>query len=303
MLFVPNGGNDFSVVASYGAGTRPTTTTILGTSVTPVTTNAYSNFTQIGNDLTQDCYGIYVNANTGFTNGLTPVRQTALQFSYDPAGTTNWTTATGGTVFLGEPAGTQGLMVSEANTYNLGGGVWYYFPIFIPAGASVAVSARSSVTTAIGVNIRYMTAPPNPAAVKRGSFVETLGLTNGAGTVQGTAVTPSTAATEPNTWTLIGTTTRRLWHWQIGCQHTDTTMTALNYHVDIGVGTSTTVVDPIIIDQYIQTAANENINNIPVFVGVEKMVPAGSQIYARVHNAGTNENAGAFQVVVYGTGG
>lgn len=299
MLFVPNGSNDFAASASYGL-TRPGVASngVSLTAATLSTTNAYSTtqFQQIGNALTTDCYGLYINVNNYFAGGV--FRQLALRFVVDYTGV-------GGSSFGSGNVIIDGLVGSQATQYALGGGLWYYFPIYIPSGSAVGVTGRGSTTTAPlpSISIQYMTAPSNPSLVKRASFVETIGLTLGTGTVAGISVTPSTAATEPNSWTLIGTTTKRTWWWQVACQHSDTTMTALNYHVDLGVGTSTTTVDPIITDQYIQTTATEQFLNLGRGFGVEKVVPAGSSIYARVHNAGANENAGSFQVVAYGCGG
>ena len=299
MLFVPNGGNDFAATASYGA-TRPGTTangtTLVAGNLS--TTNAYSTtYAQVGGALRADSYGMYINVNNYFAGAA--FRQLALRFAVDYAGGTNFST---GNIII------DGLVGSQAITYGLGGGLWYYFPIYIPSGSSVGVTARGSTTVAPlpSIGIQYMTAPSNPSSIKRASFVETLGLTLGTGTVAGTDVTPSTATVEPNSWTPIGTTTKRCWWWQVACQHSDTTMNALNYHVDLGVGTGaagTSTVDPIISDLYIQTTGTEQFLNLGKAFGVEKVVPSGSTIYARVHNAGTNENAGTFQVVAYGCGG
>jgi hypothetical protein len=296
MLFVPNGGNDFAVTASYSAS-RPGTTTFgspLTSSAISTANNYGAQYIPVGGALQNDSYGMVINVNNNFVGAT--FRQLALQFSVDYTGGTNFST---GNVII------SGLLGSQAINYQLGGGLWYYFPLFIPSGSRLGVTGRGSTTAAPipGIAVKFLTSPSNPSMVKRGAFVETIGLTLGAGTVTGVSVTPSTAVNEPNTWTLIGTTTNRLWSWQVGCQHSDTTMTLLNYHVDIGVGTSTTVVEPILTDQFVETSATEQFTTIPVVGGVEKVVPAGSQIYARVHNAGTNENAGSFQVVVYGTGG
>lgn len=296
MLFVPNGANDFAVTASYSSsrpGTAGYGTPLAAANIS--TANAYSTtYTQVGGALRDDCYGMLINVNNNFAGGT--FRQLALQFSVD---------YTGGTAFSTGNIIISGLLGSQAITYQLGGGLWYYFPLYIPSGSTVGVTGRGSTTAAPvpHVAVKYMTAPSNPSMAKRGAFVETIGLTLGTGTVTGVSVTPSTAVSEPNTWTLIGTTQQRLWHWQLACQHSDTTMTLLNYHVDLGVGTSTTAVDPIITDQFIETSATEQFTYIPITQGVEKVVPAGSNIYARVHNAGGNENAGSFQIVAYGTGG
>lgn len=288
MLFVPRGSNEFNAVGS-AAGTRPGTTLAYGTSITPATTNAYGTPSQVGNDLTQDCFGVLINANLVFAAGA--YRQAAIQILTDPAGGTTWTPLV------------SDIIVTQANNY-AGGGIWYYFPIHIAAGSAVAVAGRASTNTAFGVNIRYMTAPPDPSTVKKGSVIETLGATFGAGTVTMTSVTPGT--TGEGNWQLLGTTTRRLWWWQIACGHTDTTMSVLNYHVDLAVGDTTTVGDPkdiITSDLYVNTNASEAFDMVPLTTGVEKVVPSGKTIWARVQNAGTNENAGNFQVAAMGCGG
>jgi hypothetical protein len=287
MLFVPRAGLDFNKLQSYGT-TRPSNTTF-GTTLTPVTTNAYSAYTQIGSDLTRDVFGLYINFNSGFTSA-TP-RSIAVSIGVDYAGGTTYTEIFGG------------LLASEANNYGTGGGgLWYYFPIYIPAGAAVAMRSRSNLTTAFRANITFMQGAPDPSVVKKAGFVETLGLTLGTGTVVGTSVTPGTTA--EGTWTLIGTTTRRCWWWQMALQQLgDTTMTANGYHLDIGVGDGTVGgTQTIITDSLRQVTATETYNSLPEIIGAEYIVPAGTNVYARIQNAGTNDG-GTYEVVVYGCGG
>lgn len=290
MLYVPNGGNDFAVTASYSSS-RPGVTN-LGTSVTPSIVDSYSAFSPVGGPLQRDSYGMYINVNNYFAGAT--FRQLALRFNVDYTGSTNF--ASGNTVV-------EGLIGSQAITYGLGGGVWYYFPIYMPSGSRLGVAGRGSANTAPlpSIFVRFMTATPNPSIVKRASYAYPLGLTTGSGTVTGVSVTPGTTA--KGAWTEIGTTNRRTWWWQVGSQHSDTTMTALNYHIDVGVGPDLNNVDTIISDQYVETSATEQFNNIPVMLGAEKVVPSGSKIWARIQNAGTNENAGSYQVVVYACGG
>lgn len=290
MLYVPNGGNEFNVTASYSSS-RPGTTGF-GTNLTPSTTNAYSTFAPLGGALQQDSYGMYINVNNYFAGAT--FRQLALRFNVDYTGSTNFS---GGATII------DGLVGSQAITYGLGGGVWYYFPIYIPSGSRLGVAARGSTAAAPlpSVNVRFMTAPSNPSMTKRASFADPLGLTLGTGTVTGVSVTPGT--TTKGAWTEIGTTTKRSWWWQIASQHSDTTMNALNYHIDLGVGPDLNNVDTIISDQYVETTGTEQFNNIPVMIGAEKVVPSGSKIWARIQNAGTNENAGSYQIVAYACGG
>lgn len=286
MLFVPEAGSNFLQVPSYGI-TRPTTTTPFGTLLTPSTLDAYSDFVQIGTTLTRDSYGMLINANDVFVGSQ--FRQAAVQIGVDYNGGTTFNS------ILVSP-----LVVSQANNYAGGGGLWTYFPLFIPSGSSVGAASRASNANQFGLNIRYMTATPSPWAVKKASFVETLGVTLGAGTVTGVSVTPGLA--NDGAWTLIGTTTRRCWWWQISCMHSDITMTSNNYAVDLAYGNGTNF-DTIILDAYVRTTPSETFENQPITINAEHVVPAGSDIYVRVQNAGTNENAGTFQVVVYGCGG
>lgn len=286
MLFVPRAGQEFGKTTTYATGARPSLTTF-GTIVTPGTT-AYATPTTISAaPLTADAYGLYINFNSAFT-GATP-RGIAVRFSVDYAGGTNWTT-----LF-------EGLLASEAHSYGLSS-LYYYFPIFIPAGSSVGISAWATVNTAFRANISFIDKPTDPSMVKRASFVETLGLTTGNATVTGVTVTPSIAATEPDTWTLIGTTVKRCWWWQFAVQQLgDTTMGANAYHLDLAVGNVTTK-DIIILDSFRRTTGDESYANIPDIIGVEKVVPAGSNIYVRIHNSGANDG-GTYQVVAYGCGG
>jgi hypothetical protein len=231
-----------------------------------------------------------MNVNNVFAAGV--YRQLALEVSVDYAGGTTWTPIL------------SNIVASQANNY-LNGGITYYFPVFIPAGSAVAVAGRSSAATTFGVAIRYMSAPTNPAMVKRASFLESIGVTLGTGTVVGTNVTVGT--TTEGGWTPLGQTTKRLWWWQVACSHSDPTMTAYNYHVDLAVGDTNVVGDPkdiIMTDLYQRTTTSETFDNVPLMMGVEKVVPAGKFIFARAQvGTGGPENAGTFQVVAMGCGG
>jgi len=290
MLYVPQAGQDFNTVTSYTTGTRPTTTANFGTAITPGTGAAYGTVSQVGSDLTQDCYGILMNCNNVFAAGA--YRQMAVQLNVDYAGGTTWTP------ILSD------IVVSQANNY-AGGGINYFFPVFIPAGAAVGIAARGSTATTFGVTLRFMSAPPNPSMVKRASFLESIGVTLGTGTVTGTNVTVGT--TTDGGWSLLGQTTKRLWWWQLACGHTDTTMSAYNYFIDLAVGDTDQVGDPkdvIITDAFVNTTTSETFENRPTVVGVEKVVPAGKFIFARGQvGTGGPENAGTLQVVAMGCGG
>lgn len=278
MLHVPVGANSFGAVVPNVTG-RPAAA--FGTAVTP-TANSEGAWTQIFSATSWDSFGILVNVNSN--TGSAASRNTVLDIGIDEAGGTSYIERVSDLVCAG------------ASAYNLGGsGVWYYFPLFIPAGSSIAVRGNSTVATAFRVYAQLMQKPANPAMVRKGSFVETLGVSGNAGTV----FVPG--ATFEGAWTLVGTTTKRCWWWQVGVQLStaDTSWTAGVLHVDVAVGDGTNF-DVIIQDTPIITSTAEALTNIPITAGVEWDVPAGSNIYVRGQFSASLD---VYQAAVYGLGG
>lgn len=277
MLHVPVGANSYSLTTPSWGTTRPAVAN--GTAVTPATA-AYGAWAALGTALTSDAYGILININSNA--GSAASRNTVTKIGVDYAGGTAYTDLI------------TGLLSGGAGAYNIIG-QWYFFPVFIPAGSTLAAAGRGSVTTAYRVGSIVSQRPSNPSAIRKGSFVETIGI----GTTAGVTITPGTTA--DGAWTTIGTTTKRCWWWQLGLQITtgDTAWGANALHIDIAVGDATTK-DIIITDYLIGTDTTENMYNPPLTFGVEWDVPAGSTIYARVQNSGTND---AYTLAVYGCGG
>lgn len=280
MLHVPVGSGSFnSMIASYGT-TRPAAA--MGTSVTPGTASK-SAWVQVQSALANAAYGILININSAFT-ASTP-RNLAVDIGVDLAGGSSYTTVIAN------------LLAGGATTYSAGGGVWFYFPLFIPAGATIAARALQTNASTIRVLTQCLAQPMNPSQVRKGSFCESIGITEGA--IVGTTVTSGT--TSEGSWTSLGTTANRLWWWQVGVQvaASDTAWGANVLHCDLAVGDATNK-DIIIQDLAFQTTTSESGNNPPLSVGVEWDVPAGSTIYTRLQNSGTND---AYSVAAYGCGG
>ena len=270
---------------SWGT-TRPNTAN--GVAVTPnAASDAYGTAVALGSALTSDCYGIMININTNA--GSVASRNSVIQLMVDPNGGTSYT------------AVLTGLLCGSAGPYVTSGGMWYYFPYFIKSGATIAVAARGSVATAFRVGYKIYQQPENALMMMKGKYFETLGVTVGTGTAVGTTIVPGT--TSDGSWTSIGTTTKDLWWWQVGFQLPvgDTSWGALAYHVDIGVGSATTP-DIIISDALFTTTAAEQLEMVPNILGCTWNVPAGSTLYARVQNSGTNET-GNYSLAIYGMGG
>lgn len=279
MLIVPTGAQAFSLIQS-NASSRPLNN--IGMVVTPSTTEKGA-WVQTFASVSNDSYGLLMNINSNSTAGTT--RSTLLDVGVDPAGGTDYQ------VLI------PNLICGGAYTYYTGmGGFWYFFPIFIPAGASVAVRAHSTATNGFRIFMQLLQEPLNPAMVKTGSFIETLGITT---SPNGTDIVPGT--TSEGDWVLVGTTTRRLWWWQAGLQFApDDPSTSNNaYHLDVAVGDGTNFT--VILQDHLFTA-----NTAEAFGSVLRTnfcqfdVPAGSNIYARVQ---TITLANAYTCAVYGMGG
>lgn len=281
MLHVPLGAGYGLITPSYGT-TRPAATN--GTSVTPVTTNAWGTAVQLHTATTADAYGIWVNINSNFTSAAS--RNTAIQIGVDEAG---------GTAYVYKLTN---ILCGNAGTYAGGsGGIWHFFPLYIPTGSTIAVQARGSVVTALRVGTVLLQEYREPAVFRRGTFSETLGVTVGAGTAAGVTATAGTTA--EGAWVTLGTTVKRMWHWQVGCQvaTAQTTQNANAIHVDLAVGDATTK-DIILTNSFFSTDTTEQIFNIPQNVMYD--VPAGSTIYGRLQISGT---ANAYSLCAYGVGG
>jgi len=288
MLHVPVGANAFGTFLPSSTA-RPAGAQ--GTSVTPSTTSlAAATYAQILTALSTDAYGLLIAINSNSANNST--RRTVVDISIDPAGGTTYNVVIPNLIAGGAPS-----YVTE------GMAQWYYFPIFIPRGSTVAARAYGTVTTAIRVMAWAMQQPINPASIRKGSFVEAIGL--GSPVYDGTAITPGTAT--KSSWVPLGTTTKRLWWWQLGLEGTaaDSSYAANStIHLDLGVGDGTDPgTDMILRDFPIRVgSAAETYSSMPITVGCEWSVPAGSSLYVRAINAATNETGG-YTVIAYGMGG
>jgi hypothetical protein len=281
MLHVPVGANTYGLTLPSWGTSRPAAAN--GTAITPGAGD-YGSWAQVGNALSADAYGILININSNYTSAAS--RNTVVDIGVDLAGGTSFT------------AVISGLLCGNADTYISGGrsgsGVWYYFPLFIPSGSTVGARGHSTVVTAFRVGIILMQQPVNPAAIRKGSFVETLGISGN----QGTAITPGTTA--ESAWVSVGTTAKRCWWWQLGWQipSTDTSHVGAAIHLDMAIDSGG--LTKIIIDFPANTSTQEALTGPPLTSGVEWDVPAGTTLYVRAQSSG---NAEASQVAIYGLGG
>lgn len=283
MLYVPAGFNTFGLHTPSWGTTRPSATFM--TSVTPAV-GSFGSWYQVGSDLAYDCYGVLIAINNNFASAAG--RNTMLNVGVDLAGGTSFTSVI------------PDLICGSVDSYIAGGrsgnGAWYYFPLFIPAVASVGVQAQGTVATAFYCGMMFLHKPLDPSHLRLGSFAEAIGY----GTrPNGTSITPGT--TSEGAWTSLGTTTKKLWWWQLGMQipSADTTWGGGAMHVDLAVGDASNK-DVIIQDMAINFSASEGLMNTNPFVGVERAVPASSTIYARAQFSGTLDT---YYICAYGLGG
>lgn len=286
MLYVPGGANVFGLVTSSTANTRPASAQ--GTSVTPGTAG-FGTYAPIAMDTSADSYGLLIGINSNSANNAT--RRTVVNIGMDLAGGSTFTTLIPNLVAGGVPS-----FVTE------GVANYYYFPIFIPAGATIGAAAYGTVTTAIRVFAQKYVRPQNPSSIRIASYAESIGES----TFEGTNFTPSVTAAN-GTWTSLGTTVRELWWWQVGVQGTasDSAYAAnTTILVDVGVGDGTVAGTEILLKDIPvrQGSAAESFNNVPIMGGCEWRVPAGSSIYIRGQNSGANET-GNYNAVVVAAGG
>ena len=270
MLFVPGTGDFRTVLTNVTA--RPSGTAN-GTTVTAGgTANTKGAWAQLMPAISRDAYGILIQFTNGAASATARNRLTDIGIDFN--GGTSYT------VLIPD-------LVDSGSAPNTLLGVWYYFPLYIPAGSSIA--ARSQCLTAsatCGVHIQLMCDPARPDGIRAGTSVSAYGVNNA--TSAGTIVTPGTTA-EGN-WTSLGTTTGRHWWWQTGMGCNDTTQSAQCYSVDISAGSSTTDNRILIQNQYIYLTAAEQQMNSPLTVGCAARVGVGENIYGRIQCSGTPDS-------------
>jgi hypothetical protein len=276
MLLVPDGANTFGLIQdNHNARVAASQ----GTSVTPAV-GSKGSWAQAISSLTSDVYGLMIVIHSNNTSGAS--RNSAVDIGIGGAGSE--------TVLI------PNLLGGNATGYtSTGGGLWYYFPVFIAAGTRVAVRAQSTVTTAFNVFIQTVQRPLNPAMVKSATYAEALGIS----LPTGTALTSGTSA--EGSWTLMGTTSKPCWHWQLGAEipSSNITHSSVTYTFDLAVGNGTSF-NVILQNQLFVTTSAEVAFMPPYTIGAEFPVDAGASIYIRGQCSGTPQTV---NVAAYGAGG
>lgn len=276
--------NEFALyLDSEPDGTQPAAA--FGDAVTPAQ-NAYGAWQQLfsGAQITDTAYEVAVNINDVAGGGGTS-REGLVTIGIDLAGGSNYSP------FI------EHLVAGQATQYDDPCGVWYVFPVLVPAGASLAARASVSTVDVTAVRVRAVLScqPTRPDLIRCGTFVRTFGA-NPAGS-NGTAITAGTAS--EGAWTQIGSAlAEELWFWEWGMSFTDAALSAGVYHVDVAVGDSGTK-RIAVQNAFLGSQTTESLTKGPRQGGARKAI-AGEFAYARAQ--ALNGNSGV-TMALYGVGG
>jgi hypothetical protein len=293
-LFTP-ATQEFGWSYSNIDGVRPSITS-MGTTITSGAQPSYGSWTNIiaAASVTTDIYGIAICINNAFLSANS--RQYLVDIGVDTSGGTSYSVKI--PQLLGGNAGPCGTNVRPT------GGIWYYFPLFIKAGSSIAARATGSTSGSFSVQVFIYGKPRYPEAVKAGSYVTAIGAVTS--TSSGTSVTPGTARSDgsytPGTYIILGTTTKPYWWWQAGYSCTSTTMSDFLIFGSVITSQGKKLVDKLLI----RTSSTEQICTDLYMHGSHEVV-VGEVIYgsliAAKNVAGTFSPDSGTGMVIYGLGG
>ena len=245
-----------------------------GTGVTPGVAPSFGSWATLisGSSVPSDIYEVGIMVHAGSTSATT--RNVLMDIGIDPGGGTSFTTII------------PYLLCGHAGQHNSGAPIFYRFPLYIPAGASIGARAMGTAATAFYVSLTALGKPSNPDAICCGTKVVSFGETTASAT--GTTVTAGT--TSEGAWTQLGSAlTVPLWWWQTGLTATDTTMTAQGYTLDLGIGDSSNK-QIALLDVFVSFTASESIFNACAVQNGALQAAVGGLVYGRVQCAGAADS-------------
>jgi hypothetical protein len=279
--------NPYATHGNFGyigglVGSRPATS--LGVSVAVGTTaNTMGSWVEVvaPASVQYDCYRMTIIFRNASSSGVS--RNILADIGIDPAGGSSYSVLI---PYLGAHCAVLGSA--------LAGGVYYTFPLFVPAGSSIACRAQGSsggTYSITGVQVILYGQPSNPEGLIYGHAVETLGVNTG--TSIGTAITIGT--TSKGGWTSVGTTTKRWKSTQVSYGANTGTITANTGRMEVGFGDGTNMVitQP---DVFWGASTSEQISLVNEYTECD--IPVGASIYARGTCSGTAQASS--HVAVYG---
>lgn len=284
-LYSPEHSSSMWIYDNWGANPSAT----IGTNITSGSANSKGSWTSIatGSNINRHVYAMYLQLHTGST--ATTLRPLLFDVGIDPAGGTSYTTIIPNVLCGNSPA-----LTAAGNRE-------FYFPIRIPKGSQVAIRSQSVGATNTRFAARFYGELSRPEMFPYGFYADSFGADEASS--QGTSITPGNAT--DGAWTLIGTTSRPIWWWQLGYQIWNTTITAEYTYLDLGYGDGTAAGTKTIFrmmhggttSETCGLAAQTHLLSIAAYTPV----PAGRNIYVR----GRTNNApdSGYQVAAIGIGG
>jgi hypothetical protein len=272
MLWTPKGLSGYGWSFSSTGATR--VAAAWGTSVTPAQ-NSMGTYAQVlsAANVSKDVFGIQIQFNSNAVSAA--ARDTLVDIGIDAAGGSSYT------VLIPTLSASSAAPAIGAT----GAGLSYFFPVYIPAGSTVA--ARASVNNAtvgtLRCGIRIFGAPRDRRNVIVGSKVLAYGITTATSTM--TAVTPGT--TSEGTWTSLGTVASgdEPFFWQVGTGVNQGTITATAYTGDLGIGDGSNKA-VVIEDRVWQGTTTEQWYDNGISNGLYQAA-AGDTVYGRLQCSGT----------------
>lgn len=217
-LFVPQQTATFSTYDNWGT----TAASTVGTNVANGTSNALGSWVQLASsaNISFDVAGFYMQIHSGSLSNNS--RQQLLDIGIDPSGGSSYT------------AIISDFVCGMAPGLNRAGAKEHFFPLRIPAGASVAARIRGSLASAANtrIAIKFYGGLSSPGMLRVGTFSETLGATTASS--KGTTFTPGNQT--DGAWVSLGTTINDLWWWQIGHQIDTTAVTGEYTYIEVAYG-------------------------------------------------------------------
>lgn len=280
-------GNGNRFLWRYTNAGAPSTTP--GTSVPSHATvaNLEGNWTEIASsaNIAEEVWLLVIQVSSISASGN--IRNALIDIGIDPAGGSSYS------VFI------ENLLCSQAGSF-VNGGFWFYFPIRIPAGASVAARYQSNSTAITArVSAWFYGKPTAPELVWRGCVCETIGTISSS---TGVAFTPGNSGAEGSRVSL-GTTTRALKWFQLSAGIANNTTTAVAYLLDLDWSNDATNFFPILEDVPMFLPGTAEITGLhagPNILNAFCDVPAGATLYIRGSCSGTAVTG--FSALAHGVG-
>lgn len=277
-------------VSNYNS--RPTQSGINGSAFTINGSNSKSSYIEVVDAavVTFNVYAMLITISN--IAAASTARNALVDIGVDPTDTATYTTAINNLLCT--------CASPDSTFYPATVGVQFFFPLFIPAGSSIAARGQWSGAgnlTGTSMRVDLWGAPKHPELARAGSYVTTFGANTGSSV--GTTVTSGTSS--EGAWTdLSGAdTTVPHWFWQYGFGVDTSSVSDRMYYADLGVGDGSNK-QVVVNNAPIYTSTIECVFK-PHWPGGDYEAPAGVRPYGRLQCSSTADIN--LSMCAYGVGG